>query len=73
MLPTKKTIIAYLGKRSHEISCRKRTSQAKLKANSQQDSLNKWKNHFQELIGKAPALTNDDESSLLYDLDKPNI
>ncbi|XP_071958787.1 uncharacterized protein [Antedon mediterranea] len=42
----------------NEISGRKRISQAKLKATSQNDRLNQWKNHFKNLLGNIPNITN---------------
>ena len=38
----------------NEISGRKRSYKAKLKASDQEDRLHKWKEHFQNLLGKAP-------------------
>ena len=39
----------------NEITGRKRTSKAKLRAESQQDRLSQWKSHFENLLGKAPT------------------
>ena len=40
----------------NEVTGRKRSTQAKLKASSQDERLQKWKEHFQNLLGKAPVI-----------------
>ena len=40
----------------NEVTGRKRSMQAKLKASSQDKRLQKWKEHFQNLLGKAPVI-----------------
>ena len=41
-----------------EISGKKRPDKSKLRANSQQERLNLWKNHFSNLLGKNPVVTD---------------
>jgi len=54
----------------NEISGRKKTSRAKLKATSQQDRLNKWKFHFQNLLGKPPTIKDHQIQPVIdYQLD----
>ena len=43
----------------NEISGRKTTNKAKLKASSQQERIAQWKNHFQNLLGNPPDITNE--------------
>ena len=40
----------------NEISGRKNTNRAKLRASSQEDRLKLWKQHFQDLLGKPPTI-----------------
>ena len=40
----------------NEISGRKSSSQAKLKAANQNERIEKWKDHFENLLGKAPSI-----------------
>ena len=40
----------------NEVIGQKRSTQAKLKASSQDERLQKWKEHFQNLLGKAPVI-----------------
>ena len=40
----------------NEVTGRKRSTQAKLEASSQDERLQKWKEHFQNLLGKAPVI-----------------
>ena len=40
----------------NEVTGRKRSTQAKLKASTQDERLQKWKEHFQNLLGKAPVI-----------------
>lgn len=42
----------------NEITGRKKATKAKIKANSQNERLNKWKSHFQNLLGKQPNVSN---------------
>ena len=42
----------------NEITGRKKTTKAKIKASSQKDRINKWKNHFSNLLGKSPTVTD---------------
>ena len=41
------------------ISGRKKSNRAKLKADSQQERLDKWKMHFSNLLGKTPTVSNE--------------
>ena len=41
-----------------EISGKKRPNKSKLRANSQQERLNLWKNHFSNLLGKNPVVSD---------------
>ena len=43
----------------NEISRRKGTSKAKLKAENQNERLKKWKNHFQSLLGSTPSISDE--------------
>jgi exonuclease III len=42
----------------NEVSGRKTSSKSKLKASSEQERLFKWKEHFQNLLGKAPVVSD---------------
>ena len=44
----------------NEISGRKSGSKAKLKASSQEERINLWQKHFQELLGKAPEIFEEE-------------
>ncbi len=43
----------------NEVSRRKSTAKAKLKAASQQERVKVWKQHFENLIGNPPKVTNE--------------
>jgi len=43
---------------ANEISGRKSTSTSKIRAASQEERLKKWKDHFQNLLGKPPRVTD---------------
>ena len=43
----------------NEVSRRKNTAKAKLKAASQQERINLWKQHFENLLGNPPNITNE--------------
>ena len=43
----------------NEVSRRKSTAKAKLKAASQQERVNLWKQHFENLLGNPPKVTNE--------------
>ena len=54
----------------NEISSRKSTNKSKLKASSQQERLNKWKDHLQNLLGKSPAVSDKPVETIInYILD----
>ena len=53
----KKSAIAW--KTVNEISGRKSTNKAKLKASSQDERLKLWQNHFQDLLGKPPVIKEE--------------
>ena len=57
----------------NEITGRKRTSKAKLRAESQQDRLNQWKGHFENLLGKAPTISTQQTIELLPGQNDSNI
>ena len=57
----------------NEITGRKRTSQAKLRAMNQQDRLNQWKNHFENLLGKTPTINIQETIELLPEETESNI
>ena len=42
----------------NEVSGRKTSQKAKIRANSQEERLQKWKNHFQKLLGTEPNVGN---------------
>ena len=42
----------------NEMSKRKIASRAKLKAASQEERINLWKEHFKNLLGKSPKVTD---------------
>ena len=42
-----------------EVSRRKSTAKAKLKATSQQDRIHMWKQHFENLLGNPPGVTHE--------------
>ena len=42
----------------NEISRRKTSHKAKIRANSQKERLQKWKGHFQKLLGTEPSVGN---------------
>ena len=42
----------------NDVSDRKQSSKAKLKVSSQNDRLSKWKDHFQNLLGRAPVISD---------------
>ena len=42
----------------NEISGRKKTTKAKIKANDQAERVSKWKDHFQNLLGNPPNVLN---------------
>ena len=43
----------------NEVSRRKSTAKAKLKATSQQDRIHLWKQHFENLLGNPPEVTHE--------------
>ena len=43
----------------NEVSRRKSTTKAKLKATSQQDRIHLWKQHFENLLGNLPEVTHE--------------
>ena len=43
---------------ANEISGRKSTTTSKIRASSQEERLKKWKDHFQDLLGKAPVVSD---------------
>ena len=43
----------------NEVSSRKRTAKAKLKATSQQDQMHLWKQHFENLLGNPQEVTHE--------------
>jgi len=49
----------------NEISDRKSTSRSKLKATSQKDRLQKWKDHFQKLLGKPPKIIENNTQKII--------
>ena len=49
---------AVVWKIANEISGRKSTSTSKIRAASQEERLKKWKDHFQNLLGKPPRVTD---------------
>ena len=42
----------------NEIIGRKKSTKAKIKASNQEERLKKWMNHFQNLLGKSPIVSN---------------
>ena len=42
----------------NEIIGRKNSTKAKIKASNQEERLKKWMNHFQNLLGKSPIVSN---------------
>ena len=42
----------------NEITGRKKSTKAKIKASNQEERLKKWMNHFQNLLGKPPIVTD---------------
>ena len=42
----------------NEVSGRKKSTQGKIKANNQEERIQKWKGHFQGLLGSAPVITD---------------
>ena len=51
----------------NEITGRKSVQQGKLKAASQKDRLQQWQDHFQNLLGRPPTVT-DEEIQTMFDL-----
>ena len=51
----------------NDISGRKRSNKAKLKADSQQQRLDKWKTHFQNLLGKTPVVSDEPIETVVND------
>ena len=49
----------------NNISGRKQSSQGKLKASSQDERLQKWKGHFQMLLGNTPTITDSPISKII--------
>ena len=43
----------------HEVSRRKKTTKAKLKAANQQERIKLWKQHFENLLGNPPKITHE--------------
>ena len=43
----------------NEVSRRKSTAKAKLKATNQQERIKLWKQHFENLLGNPPKVTHD--------------
>ena len=43
----------------HEVSRKKSTAKAKLKATSQQERIQLWKQHFENLLGNPPKVTQE--------------
>ena len=43
----------------NEVSRRKSTSKAKLKAANQQERIKQWKQHFENLLGNPPKITHE--------------
>ena len=50
-------------KRLNEISRRKNSNRAKLKANSGKELIQLWHDHFNKLLGKPTIITSNDEST----------
>ena len=42
----------------NEITGRKKSTKAKIKASNQEERLKKWMNHFQNLLGKSPIVSD---------------
>ena len=61
----KKAAIAW--KTVNEISGRKSCTRAKLKASSQEERLQLWKKHFEDLLGKPPAITEEEIAPIIVD------
>ena len=53
----------------NEVSKRKGTSRAKLKAASQEEQILMWKEHFKNLLGKSPKVTAKTHMKINYQLD----
>ena len=49
----------------NEISGIRSTNKSKLKANSQTERLNKWKEHFENLLGKAPNVSDNEIETII--------
>ena len=49
----------------NEISGRKSTSKLKLKATSQKDRLQKWKEHFQKRLGNPPKIIENNTQKIV--------
>ena len=53
----------------NEITGQKKSTKAKIKASNQEERLKKWMNHFQNLLGKSPILSDSTiEKVVKYDL-----
>ena len=52
----------------NEISGRKNTNKSKLKANSQSERLDKWKEHFQNLLGNTPSISNNEIERIVNEI-----
>ena len=48
----------------NEISDRKTAKQGKIKGTCKKDRLNKWYNHFSDLLGKEPICTTEDDDNI---------
>ena len=54
----------------NEVSSRKSTVKAKLKAASQEEWIHLWKEHFKNLLGKSPKVTDEPITKIIsYKLD----
>ena len=49
----------------HEVSKRKSTAKAKLKATNQEERIHLWKQHFENLLGKPPKFTHGPTTKII--------
>ena len=55
----------------NEITGRKKSTKAKIKASNQEERLKKWMNHFQNLLGKSPIVSDSTiEKVIEHELEK---
>ena len=52
----------------NEISGRKSTNKAKIKATDNQDRIQKWQDHFKELLGNQPDISDHDITPIFTEL-----